>query len=112
MISTLENANLALRFLLELAALAAVGYWGWKTGDGALRPAFAVAAVAAIVVVWALFISPKASVVVPGPLKLALELAVWVAAGAALYATGHSRLALAFVAVAIASGSLNYRWND
>ena len=31
-----ENpANLALRFLLELAALAALGYWGWVAHDGA-----------------------------------------------------------------------------
>jgi hypothetical protein len=39
------GANLALRFLLELTALTAVGYWGWKTGDGALGWVLAVAAV-------------------------------------------------------------------
>ncbi len=27
----MRAANLGLRFLLELGALAAVGYWGWKT---------------------------------------------------------------------------------
>ena len=26
--------NLALRFLLELAAWASMGYWGWKRGTG------------------------------------------------------------------------------
>jgi len=29
--------NLALRFLLELAALGAMGYWGWTQHDGAWR---------------------------------------------------------------------------
>jgi hypothetical protein len=29
-----QGANLALRFLLELAALVAFGYWGFKAGEG------------------------------------------------------------------------------
>jgi hypothetical protein len=29
--------NLAVRFLLETAALIAIGYWGWTQFDGALR---------------------------------------------------------------------------
>jgi hypothetical protein len=56
----LRAANLALRFLLELGALAAVGYWGWETGDGAMRWVLAAAAVGAIVVVWWLYVAPKA----------------------------------------------------
>jgi Protein of unknown function (DUF2568) len=106
----LRNTNLALRFLLELSALAAVGYWGWTTGDGVLRPVLALAAVSAVAVVWGFFISPKATIELPGPLRLALELVVWVAAGAALYATGHTSLALVFVGVAVVSGFLNYAW--
>jgi hypothetical protein len=108
--AALEGANLALRFLLELAALAAVGYWGWKTGSGATRPLLAVASVSSVVVVWALFIRPHPTVKLAGPLRLLLEFAVWTAAGAALYATGNPRLGIAFVAVAFASGALNYRW--
>ncbi len=106
----LEAGNLALRFLLELAALAAVGYWGWKTGSGATRPVLAVGAISALVVVWTLFIRPNPVVESAGPPRLLLEFAVWTAAGAALWASGHPRLAPAFVAVAVASGSLNYVW--
>ena len=29
--------NLALRFILEILALVAIGYWGWTTNTGALR---------------------------------------------------------------------------
>jgi hypothetical protein len=104
------GANLALRFLLELAALAAVGYWGWKTGGGALGWVLAVAAVAAVITVWALLVSPKHTIETSKPVSFAIELAVWVAAGAALYATDHDALALAFLAVSVISGLLNYVW--
>ncbi len=107
----LENANLVLRFLLELAALAAVGYWGWTTGAGVMRPVLAVGSVATVVVVWTLFIRPDPTIELARPLRFVLELGVWAAAGAALYAAGHARLALAFVAVAVVSGSLNYAWD-
>ncbi len=105
--TALVNANLGLRFLLELGALAAVGYWGWTSADGLLKPVLALAAVGAVILVWALFISPKPAIDASAPLRLALELAVWLAAGAALWAAGHGSLALAFVVVAIASGALN-----
>ena len=104
------GANLALRFLLELAALTAVGYWGWKTGDGALGWVLAVAAVAAVIAVWALFVSPKHTIETSKPVAFAIELGVWMLAGAALYATDHAALGLAFVAVSVISGLLNYVW--
>lgn len=106
----MRQANLGLRFLLELGALAAVGYWGWRTGEGALRWVLAAAAPAAVAVVWGLFVSPKATFELARPLRYAVELAVWAAAGAALYATGHERLTVAFVVVAVVSGALNYAW--
>jgi Protein of unknown function (DUF2568) len=106
-----REANLALRFLLELSALAAVGYWGWQAGDGVARWALAAGAVTAVAATWALFVSPKATFDVARPLRLAIELAVWVAAGAALYGAGQPRLAVAFVAVAVVSGSLNDVWD-
>jgi Protein of unknown function (DUF2568) len=105
--TALVNANLGLRFLLELGALAAVGYWGWTTGDGLLGPLLAIAAVGAVILVWALFVSPKAKIEVGNLPRFAIELAVWVAAGAALYAAGHAPLAVGFVALAVLSGALN-----
>jgi hypothetical protein len=106
----MRAANLGLRFLLELGALAAVGYWGWKTGDGLLGWGLAIAAIAAVSAVWALFVSPKHTVETSKPISFAIELAVWLAAGAALYTTGHEALGLAFAGVSMASGALNYAW--
>ena len=34
MLEVIKGANLALRYLLELCALGALGYWGFKTGGG------------------------------------------------------------------------------
>lgn len=104
------GANLALRFLLELATLAAVGYWGWTTGDGAMRWVLAIGSVGAVITVWALFVSPKHAIETSKQLSLAIELAVWVATGAALHATGHGLLALAFAMISVTSGLLNYVW--
>ena len=102
----MRAANLGLRFLLELGSLAAVGYWGWETGGWVL----ALGAVAAVIGVWALFVSPKHTIETSKQVAFAIELAVWVAAGAALYATDHAPLGLAFLVVSVISGLLNYVW--
>ena len=106
----MKDANLALRFLIEVAALAIFANWGWKAGDGAMRWAIAIGTLAAAVVVWALFVSEDPTISLPRSLQFAIELVVWAAAGAALYAAGHARLAIAFVGIATASGVLNYVW--
>ena len=103
----MKAANLALRFLLELGALAAVGYWGWQRSGWLL----AAAAVAAVVIVWALYVAPKARYDLAPQLRLLVEFVVWGAAGAALIAARNAWLGLAFVVVAVVSSVLNYRWD-
>jgi hypothetical protein len=71
----------------------------------------AIAAPLAVIVVWALFVSPKRRVELARPLRLAIEFAVFGAAAAALVATGHWTLGIAFAAVALVSGTLNYIWD-
>ncbi len=109
--AALANANLGLRFLLELGAVAAVAYWALGTGEGALRWLLAVAAAGAVILVWGLFVSPKRAIELPRPLPLAIELAVWAAAGAALGAAGRPWVGIAFFLVAVGSGVLNYAWH-
>jgi Protein of unknown function (DUF2568) len=105
------GANLLLRFLLELSAIAIAAYWGWNTASGAWRWVLAVAAASAIVAVWWLFVAPKAAIALRRPFRFAIELGVWTAAAAGLWATGHEGLAVAFFLVAVASGTLNYAWD-
>jgi hypothetical protein len=111
-VNALRGGNLALRFLLELGAFAAVAYWGIETGSGIWGWLLAVGAAALVIVVWALFISPKATVELAPPLRLGLELATFAAAALALAAAGQSVLAVVFAVIAAISGTLNYVWEE
>ncbi len=95
----MRYANDALRFFLELAALAALAYWG-ATRDVWAWPLLAVAAPLALAVFWGLFMSPKARYRLHDPLRLLAEIAVWGVAAAALAAAGHDALAIALAAAA------------
>jgi len=111
-VKALQGANLAVRFLvLELGALAIAAYWGYTTGDGVLRWVLAIGAPLLVAAAWGLFVSPKAKVDVPRPVRFAIELTILGAAAAALASTGQELLAIAFAALAILSGALNYAWS-
>jgi hypothetical protein len=90
----IRSANLALRFLLELCALAAAAYWG-ATGKGGRgrRVLLAVAAPVVVGVVWMLFVAPGATIQTTPVLRFLVELAVFAAAAAALLQHGHMVLA-------------------
>jgi hypothetical protein len=79
-----KAANLAVRFLLELAALAALAYWGWGVSW-----VLAIAAPAAWIALWATFGSPKARVTLSTPQRIAFEAVVFAAAAVALWAAGQ-----------------------
>ena len=80
----MKAANLALRFFLELAALAALAYWGWG-----VTWVLAIAAPAAWIGLWATFGSPKARVTLSTTQRIVFEALVFGAAAAALWAAGQ-----------------------
>ena len=51
--------NLAFRFLLELAALVASGFWGWRQSDGGFRYILAIGIPVFLAVVWGTFAVPN-----------------------------------------------------
>ncbi|HKO84627.1 MAG TPA: YrdB family protein [Actinomycetota bacterium] len=52
-------ANLTVAFLLELCALAALGYWGFRTASGpAAKAALGIGAPLLAAVLWGLFAAP------------------------------------------------------
>ena len=74
--------NLMARFVLELAGLFAVGYWGWVRHEGALRYVLVIGLPMLAGIVWGAFRVPgdasasgKAPIPVPGWLRLLIELA-------------------------------------
>jgi hypothetical protein len=102
----MKAANLALRFALELAAIAALVCWGLETGSTALVGILlGVAATALFVTVWGRWIAPKAGHRLEDPARLVAELFVFAVSTAALAATGRTGLAIAF-AVLIAINEL------
>jgi Na+-transporting NADH:ubiquinone oxidoreductase subunit NqrE len=102
-----KTANLALRFALELCAFAALGYWGSQaTSSTVSRIVLAIVTPAAAIVVWGLFVAPKATVKVSEAARWAIEVVVFVGAAVALVASGHVILGLVLGAVAVANGAL------
>jgi hypothetical protein len=108
-------ANLAVRFLLEIASLVAIGYWGWSQHDGSLRYILAIGCPMIAAVLWATFAVPgdpsrsgKAPVPVPGIVRLVLELAFFAFAAWALHHAGNSVLALILAAVVLIHYAVSY----
>jgi uncharacterized protein DUF2568 len=109
----IKGANLLLRFLLELCALGAVGYWGIKTGGGmAAKIGLGIGAPLLVASVWAIFVSPRAQVHLSFTLSLVLQVLIFGLAAAAVAATGHRTLAWAFVAVVVINAVLMYVWGQ
>ncbi len=81
--------NLALRFLLEIAALISLGIWGWKKGEGWVGFLLAAGMPIIAATLWATFRVPNdpgtAPIAIPGILRLIFELALFAFATWALY---------------------------
>lgn len=99
--STMRAANLALKFLLELAAIALLATWGARTGHGVVSVILAIAAPAVMIVVWGRYAAPRASRRLPARLRIPLELTVFAAAGVLAYLAGLRALAVAFGVVVV-----------
>jgi membrane protein implicated in regulation of membrane protease activity len=91
----------AVAFLLELAALAALGYWGASAGHGAW--AYVLAAITPLVaaVFWGTFASPRASVRLATVPKVAVRLRVLLGGAVALAVAGQGWRAIALATVIV-----------
>lgn len=93
-----------IRFFVEITAFATLALWGalgfsfpWNIIVGIGAPALAI-------VVWALFVSPKAVFRVHPYVRALVELLVFVAATLAWWDMGQGIVGLAFGVVAVATG--------
>jgi len=92
---------LTLAFLLELAALAALGFLGVHLGGGGTASILlAIALPLAAAVLWGAFAAPRAAFDAPA-LKLAVKAAVFGGALVALAVVGRADLAVAFAALLV-----------
>ena len=84
------GANEVLAFLLELAALGFLSWWGFGAGhQGALRILLGVGTPLLACVVWGLFAAPRARLRPRLPLVLVVKALVFGGGAAALYGVGH-----------------------
>jgi Protein of unknown function (DUF2568) len=99
---------LAVRFFLEMAALAALGFWAWHSVPGALRWLAALALPMAVAVAWGVWAVPgdpsrsgRAPVATPGPVRLLLELLVFFGSAIALAASNAHTVALVYAIILV-----------
>ncbi|TVY02921.1 YrdB family protein [Paenibacillus cremeus] len=92
----IKTVNLAIRFLLELCVLAALGYGGFHFGAGSLitKLALGIGSPLLIAILWGTFIAPKATLLLPEPYRFILECLIFGAASSALYLVGETNLAM------------------
>jgi hypothetical protein len=89
----LKGSNLLVRFLLELCMLAAVGYWGFKTGSGGvMKVILGIGLPILIAVIWGMFVAPKAMYPLHGAAHLALGFVLLASGAFALFAAGRAEL--------------------
>ena len=106
-------ANLAVRFLLELAALVALAVWGVHAGHSALADlVLGVGAPLVAAVIWGVYAAPKSSRRLHGPALVVVELAVLGAGAAALAAAGHEALAAIFAVAIVVNAALLPAWGE
>lgn len=107
--------NLAVRFLLELAVLGSMGYWGWTQHDGIERWLWAIGLPLLAAVLWGTFAVPndpsrsgQAPVPIPGIIRLLLELAIFATAVILLILSQQRTFALALAVVVLLHYALSY----
>lgn len=108
-----RTVNLGVLFLIELAALAAVSYWGF-TRDVRTPAAWllGLGAPAVLVVLWAVFGSPRAPRKTRGAVRVVFEALWFGAAVAALPLAGAPVWAAVLAGVVVVSKGLAVLWHQ
>jgi len=103
----MATANLVIRFITELAGIAALAYAGFQLpGPLVLRIVVAVAAAATLIGAWWLVVAPNAANALTQPQKDLIGTCLLLLAAAALGLAWQPQLAIGFAAVIIVNSAL------
>ncbi|AIE60102.1 YrdB family protein [Bacillus methanolicus] len=109
----IKSLNLALRFVLELCALAALTYWGYRAGTGSITKIGLGAGIPLFTaIIWATFGAPGSSMELPEPLRFVLEFIIFGMAAVSIIASGHTNLARTFILLVIINRVLMFFWKQ
>ncbi|MED1602502.1 YrdB family protein [Alkalihalophilus marmarensis] len=90
------------RFILEVTALLALGYWGVQAGiEVWLKILLGISVPLLTAIVWGVFISPKAPKRLHEGPRLFLEIALFALAAAAMYGSGFEYFSVIFMLMAM-----------
>jgi hypothetical protein len=106
-VNGLRGATLTVRFLCELAMLAALAFWGFDVGDGVGAWVLGIGAPSLAAVVWGALVAPKARWPVSIPVRAVIELVLFGAAAGALAVAGQPVAAVVLGVAGFATSLLN-----
>lgn len=93
-----------LRFVIELVAFGSLAYWGFVSFELPWNIVAGIGAPLAAILVWALFLSPRAVFAVHPFVQALAEILVYVAVTAAWWSLGQVWVGIAFAVVAVTVG--------
>jgi hypothetical protein len=107
--------NLAIRFLLEMSALIAVGLWGWEETEGWHRFLLGFGLPVLLMAIWGTFAVPNdpsrsgsAPVRTPGLIRLLIELSFFAVGSLALYDMQMISLSWVFTTIVVVHYAVSY----
>lgn len=104
------RANLALRFLLELAGIAAIAYWGFNAVDAwPLQVALAIIGPVVFITAWGRIVAPRAVNAISQTTRVLIGSVILLVTAGALALAGLAVLALAFAVLVIVNTFLMQR---
>ena len=110
---SMKSLNLAFRFVLELLALVALFLFGWSLSDSLwVQLILGLGLPAIVMVVWGLFVAPKASRRLDDPARLAVEAVIWFAGMLAFGFVVSWILAVLFGLAVLISLALMFYWGQ
>lgn len=108
----MKQANLALKFLLELAALASFAIWGASSESGTLAVAHAIIAPLIVALLWGRLAAPRSAHRLPRATRIPFEITVFALAVVALAISGHAAWAIGLGAVMALNAALLTAWDQ
>ncbi|MEC5236585.1 MULTISPECIES: YrdB family protein [Bacillus] len=109
----IKPINLAIRFFLELGALASLCYWGFQFWESVyVKFIFGIGSPLLFATIWGIFIAPKASLKLPEPYRFMLEIILFGVTSVALYVVDQITLAIILGMVFVINRTLIIIWKQ